>query len=97
MVGLWYLGVFYRKHKKRTRGYYITLLEKSIEDNAKHTAHKFTYYGKRVVRTKEQKEKLLQLMDMMEPFKYQQSLPTLNTETKRELTDFLQTLRHKNV
>jgi hypothetical protein len=97
MVGLWYLGVFYQKHKKRTRGYYITLLEKSIEGNAKHTAHKFTYYGKRVVRTEEQKEKLLQLMEMMEPFKYQQGLPSLDTETKRELTDFLQKLRHKNV
>jgi len=56
-----------------------------------------TYYGKRVVRTDEQKEKLLQLMEMMEPFKYQQGLPSLDVETKRELTDFLQTLRHKNV
>jgi len=97
MVGLWYLGVFYRKHKKRTRGYYITLLEKSIEGNAKHTTHKFTYYGKRVVRTEEQKEKLLQLLEMLEPFKYQQGLPSLDAETKRELTDFLQRLRHKNV
>ena len=97
MAGLWYLGVYYLRQKKRSRGYYITLLEKSIEDNAKHTAHKFTYYGKRVVRTTEQKEKLLQLLEILEPFKYQQGLPSLDVETKRELTDFLQTLRYKNV
>jgi hypothetical protein len=97
MVGLWYLGVFYRKHKKRTRGYYITLLEKSIEDNAKHTAHKFSYYGSHVVRTDKQKEKLLQLLKMLEPFKYQQGLGSFDADTKRELATFLQTLRHKHV
>jgi len=95
MVGLWYLGMFYQKHKKRTRGYYITLLEKSIEENAKHTAHKFTYYGKRVVRTTEQKEKLLQLLEMLEPFKYQQGLDFFDESTKKELANFLQALRYK--
>jgi len=91
---LWYLVGFYLKHTKRSRNYYITLLEKSINESAKHTAHKFTYYGNHVVRTAAQKEKLLQLLEMLEPYKYQQSLDACDTSTKKNLTNFLQTLRH---
>jgi len=97
ILGLWYLRVVYKKYRKRTRSYYIALLEKSIEGNAKHTAHKFSYYGKRVVRTTEQKEKLLELLEVLEPFKYQQGFPSLDAKIKKEVTDFLQMLRHKNV
>jgi len=57
IIVLWYLIWFYLKHKKRSRNYYISLLEKSIEGDAKHTAHKFSYYGNHIVHTDEQKKK----------------------------------------
>jgi len=97
IIILWYLIWFYLKHKKRSRSYYISLLEKSIEGDAKHTAHKFSYYGNHIVHTDEQKKKLLQLLELLEPFKYQQGFSFLDTKIKRELAHFLQELRYKNV
>jgi len=96
IVALWYLVSWYIKHKKKTRGYYITLLENSLEDSPKHIAHKLSYYVQRIVRTPQQQEKLHILLAALEPFKYQKSTTTLDGHTRELLVDFLKTLRHKD-
>ena len=97
LLGVWYLKRLYLKNKKRTRNYYISLLAQSTEDDAKHIAYKFAYYGKRVVRTSTQKEELEKLLALLEPFKYQENPPSLDAHTQKQLTHFLEALRHKNV
>jgi len=97
VVILWYLLRYLIKHKKKTRSYYISLLEKSTRDDAKQLAHKVAYYGNRVVRTSEQKKKLEALLVELEPYKYKENLSKLETDTQKQLIDFLHTLRHKNV
>ncbi len=97
LLGFWYLRRLYLKHKKRTRSYYISLLAQNTEDDAKQIAYKFAYYGKRVVRTSTQKEEFLKLLVLLEPFKYQENPPPLDAYTQKQLTHFLEVLRHKNV
>ena len=97
LLGVWYLWRGYLKHKKRTRSYYISLLTQSKEDDVKQLAYKFAYYGKRVARTSTQKEKLEKLLALLEPFKYQENPPPLDAHTQKQLTHFLEALRHKNV
>ena len=97
LLGFWYLWRLYLKNKKRTRSYYISLLAQSTEDDAKQIAYKLAYYGKRVVRTSTQKEELLKLLALLEPFKYQESPPPLDTHMQKQLANFLEALRHKNV
>ena len=96
-LGLWYLRRLYLKHKKRTRSYYISLLAQSQKDNTKQIAYKFAYYGKRVVRTSTQKEELLKLLVLLEPFKYQENPLPLDSHTQKQLAHFLEALRHINV
>lgn len=96
IVALWYLVSWYIKHKKKTRGYYITLLENSLEDNPKHIAYKLSYYGQRIVRTPQQEEKLHILLAALEPIKYQRQTTTLDGHTRELLVDFLKILRHKD-
>ena len=97
LLGLWYLWRLYLKHQKRTRSYYISLLAQSTEDDAKQIAYKFAYYGKRVVRTSTQKEELMKLLALLEPFKYQENPPPLDAHTQKQLAHFLEALRHTNV
>jgi hypothetical protein len=97
MGTIYFLVRFYLKHQKRTRGYYISLLEKSIEDDAKHLAYKLGYYGKRVVRTPVQEAKLQHLLEVLEPFKYQEVSLPLDTSLQKQFEDFLHALRHQNV
>ena len=97
LLGVWYLWRLYLKNKKRTRSYYISLLSQSKEDDVKQIAYKFAYYGKRVARTSMQKEELLKLLALLEPFKYQENPPPLDTHMQKQLANFLEALRHKNV
>ena len=97
LLGFWYLWRLYLKNKKRTRSYYISLLAQSREDDTKQIAYKFAYYGKRVVRTATQKEELMKLLALLEPFKYQESPPPLDTHMQKQLANFLEALRQKNV
>jgi len=90
---LWYLLRYLIQHKKRTRSYYISLLEKSIKDDAKQLAYKVAYYGKHLVRTSEQEKKLEALLVELEPYKYKENLSKLETDTQKQLIDFLHILR----
>lgn len=96
-LGFWHLWRLYLKNQKRTRSYYISLLAQSQKDNAKQIAYKFAYYGKRVVRTSTQKEELEKLLALLEPYKYQENPPSLDTHTQKQLAHFLESLRYKNV
>jgi len=93
VVILWYFLRYLIRHKKKTRSYYISLLEKSIKDDAKQLAYKVAYYGNRVVRTAEQKTKLEALLVQLEPYKYKENLSKLETDTQKQLIDFLHILR----
>ena len=97
LLGVWYLWRLYLKNKKRTRSYYISLLSQSKEDDVKQIAYKFAYYGKRVVCTSTQKEELLKLLALLEPFKYQENPPPLDVHIQKQLAHFLEVLRYKNV
>jgi hypothetical protein len=66
---LYTLYVFLFKNRcKKTD--YLGILKKYPKDNAKYTAHLFSYYGKYITKTSHQKSTLDEINDLLKPFKY---------------------------
>lgn len=93
VVTLYY---FYKKRMKKSKAdeaYYLNRLLHSNYYNVKQSAYLFTYYGRRVVKTKEQKEELERIISELYLYKYQQKSLNIPQKLQDDIRRFLDELR----
>jgi len=83
--------------KKKGIGYYVNILERYTEENAKQTAYKLDYYGRHITKNDEQEKELQELIVRLRPFKYEKEGTVLPSELQKQLHDFLMHIRQENV
>ena len=92
-----YLSYRVWKNKPKSTTYYLHIIESSLHSDAKQTTYRLGYYGKYIVKTPQQKEKFIALIEILTPFKYVPDDTLFTKETKQKLTYFLQLIRQENV
>lgn len=97
VITLVYLA--YSMWKKRVKGidYYLNIIESTLHTDAKQTAYRVEYYGENIVKTPEQKERLLVILEELKAFKYVPNGTLFEKKTEKKLKDFLQSIRQENV
>ncbi len=87
---------FYKKRvqkNKKDEAYYLNILLHSNFYNVKQSAYLFTYYGRRLVKTKEQKYELERIVSQLYIYKYQQKSLNIPEKLQKEIRKFLDELR----
>lgn len=97
LIVLYALWRWTKRKKKKTRPYYLHLLSHCDFNDSKRTANQLGYYGKFVVRTLQEKEKLQHLITTLEPYKYNKKTLPLPTQVQEEIRIFLVQLGSKDV
>ena len=97
LILLYALWRWHTRKKKKTRSYYLNILSHCDFNDSKRTAHQLGYYGKFVVRTVQEKEKLQHLITTLTPYKYNKKTIPLPIELQEEIQTFLAQLGSKNV
>jgi len=82
-----------RKKKKKDDAYHLDILLSSKFYNVKQSAYLFTYYGRRLVKTKEQKKELEGIISKLHVYKYQQKSLNIPQELQKDIKIFLEELR----
>ena len=95
---LLYIGFRIIKRKKRKdTAYYLNILEECNLDDTKHTAYKFTYYGKYIIKTEIQKEQFYTISQTLRRFKYERDSSRLPQNIQNDMKQFLHAIRKENV
>lgn len=87
---------FYKKRvqkKKKDETYYLNILLHSNFYNVKQSAYMFTYYGRKLAKTKGQKKELERIISQLTIYKYQQKLLNIPEKLQKEIRGFLDELR----
>jgi len=98
ILGMFVLFVFFfvhyavRKKKKKNRSYYIHILKKYHQEDAKHTAYLFSYYGKKIVKDETQKALLSTINQSLYEFKFIQEQQTVPKNIRHQIEHFLHTI-----
>jgi len=94
-----FLYLVYRLWKNKPKGmaYYLNIIESALHTDAKQTTYRLGHYGKYIVKTPEQQEKLTTLVAELKPFRYVPDGTLFTEKTEKKLRVFLQGLRQKNV
>jgi len=90
------LFYFYKKRVQKNRkdeAYYLNILLHANFYNVKQSAYLFTYYGRRLAKTKEQKEELERIISQLFAYKYQKKSLQIPQELQKEIKKFLNELR----
>ncbi len=90
------LYFFYKKRvqkNKKDEAHYLNRLLHSNYYNVKQSAYLFTYYGRKLVKTKEQKEELERIISELYLYKYQQKTLNIPQKLQDDIGRFLGTLR----
>ncbi|ADN09011.1 conserved hypothetical protein [Sulfurimonas autotrophica DSM 16294] len=90
------LYFFYKKRvqkNKKDEAYYLNILLHSNFYNVKQSAYLFTYYGRRLAKTKEQKKELESIISQLYIYKYQQKSLNIPEKLQKEIRKFLDELR----
>lgn len=83
--------------KKKTRSYYLNILRQCDFNDSKRTANQLNYYGKLVIRTPQEKEKLEHLITSLTPYRYQKESLPLAPKIQKEIRSFFLQLGVKDV
>ncbi|WP_169302250.1 hypothetical protein [Sulfurimonas autotrophica] len=78
---------------KKDEAYYLNILLHSNFYNVKQSAYLFTYYGRRLAKTKEQKKELESIISQLYIYKYQQKSLNIPEKLQKEIRKFLDELR----
>ncbi len=97
LILLYALWRWTKRKKKKTRPYYLNILNHCDFNDSKRTAHQLGYYGKFVVRTVQEKEMLQHLISTLTPYKYHKETLPLPIEIQKEIQTFLAQLGNKDV
>ena len=87
---------FYKRKvlkNKKDEAYYLNILLHSNFYNVKQSAYLFTYYGRRLAKTKEQKKELESIVSQLYIYKYQQKSLNIPEKLQKEIRKFLDELR----
>lgn len=90
------LFYFYKKRVQKNRkdeAYYLNILLHANFYNVKQSAYLFTYYGRKLAKTKEQKEELERIISQLFVYKYQKKFLQIPQELQKEIKFFLDELR----
>jgi len=88
---------WHKRKKKKTRPYYLNILRQYDFNDSKRTTNQLNYYGKFVIRTPQEKEKLQYLVDRLTPYRYQKESIPIAPKTQKEIRSFLVQLGAKDV
>ncbi len=86
---LYALWQWRKRKKKKTRPYYLNILSQCDFNDSKRTANQVSYYGKLVVRTTQEEEKLQHLIEILTPYKYHKMTIPLPLEIQKKIQIFL--------
>lgn len=93
---LFVLYFFYRKRVKKTKkdeAYYLNILLHCNFYNVKQSAYLFTYYGRKLAKTKAQKKSVEEIISQLFIQKYQQKSLNISKSLQKEIERFLEQLR----
>ncbi len=96
LILLFALFYFYKKRVQKNRKdetYYLNILLHANFYNVKQSAYLFTYYGRKLAKTKEQKEELERIISQLFVYKYQKKSLQIPQELQKEIKIFLDELR----
>jgi len=82
-----------RRKNKKDEDHYLKILFTCDLDNAKRSAYLFTYYGRFLAQTKEQKKDLEHIITQLFAHKYQKKAPEISKALRDEIVVFLDKLR----
>ena len=98
LVGLVLLYFLYKVLKNRRKKLQpLHILEHYNPNDAKQTAHQVSYYGKCLAKSEAQKQSLTILNSKLEHYKYLKISEPLNTELQEEITQFIHSIKGKDV
>jgi len=86
-----------KRGKRKKIPYYLNILEHCNLNDSKQTAHKFTYYGKYIVKNETQINILEDIDHTLLAFKYEKYSSSLPKNIQNNIKDFLQMIRKENV
>jgi hypothetical protein len=90
------LYYFYKKRvqkNKKDEIHYLHILLHSNFYNVKQSAYLFTYYGRKLAKTKEQKKELECIISQLYSYKYQQKSLNIPQKLQEDIRRFLDALR----
>ncbi|MEN4045323.1 MULTISPECIES: hypothetical protein [Sulfurimonas] len=90
------LFYFYKKRVQKNKTdetCYLKILLHSNFYNVKQSAYLFTYYGRKLAKTQEQKKELEHIISQLFLYKYQQKSLQIPQKLSHEIENFLDTLR----
>ena len=97
LILLYALWRWTKRKKKKTRPYYLNIVNHCDFNDSKRTANQLGYYGKFVVRTVQEKETLQYIITTLEPYKYNKKTIPLPIELQEAIQTFLAQLEGKDV
>ena len=98
LVGLTLLTLLYRILKNRRKKLHpLHILERYNANDAKQTAQQISYYGKQLAKSETQKQTLSSLEAKLQHYKYLKTSELLSTELQKEIENFINSLKGKNV